>query len=131
MLTATLMDAMDDEHLIAAVHAEFDPLTGTALERELLHRFEAYLEKGAAYTEHMEIVDEAKIKASDLKALLEARIENGGNTAALLTVLWDAGISDPAELKARLDTFNQLRALPDGAGEILTSLTTLITNAQE
>lgn len=73
MLTPSLMAQMDPGHLIAAVHCEIDPLTHTALERELGSRLEARIDAhDDALTEAAEAYDFA---AEDITILGDALIE--------------------------------------------------------
>lgn len=128
MLTAQLMKAMDDRHLVASIYAEQDPLTSSAAEIELLARFEALLdEKNEDLTE---AADEFEFDAKQIKALGDALIQNTDNTVALLEALGDAGIDDPASLKADLDLVKKFRALTEDAGDVFTRLSQLTTEQE-
>ena len=128
MLTPSLMAQMDPGHLIAAVHCEIDPLTHTALERELLSRLEARIDAhDDALTEAAEAYDFA---AEDITILGDALIENIPVTAALLRVLGAAGIHDPEALTSRLTLAEQFCALADDAGDVFTRLAQLIPTTE-
>ena len=111
MLTAQLAKSMDDEHLLASARAEIDPLTSTALELELLDRFERLLD--------------------DVKAVIESHPASMKDQAALLSLLNDQDIHEPDQLKALLDTSDKFRALASDAGDFFTRLNDLVTTNQE
>lgn len=99
MLTAQLAKSMDDERLLASARAEIDPLTSTALELELLDRFEQALEA-----------------VDDMRAVIESHPASLKDQAALLSLLNDQDIHEPDQLKALLDTSDNFRALANDAG---------------
>lgn len=101
MLTAQLMASMDDRHLVASIYAEQDMLTSSAAEIELLARFEALLEQ-----------------------------QNTETTVALLEALGEAGIDDPASLRADLELAKTLRALTKAAGDVFTRLSQITTEQE-
>lgn len=129
MLTPCLMAQMDHGHLIAAVHCETDPLTSTALERELLARLEACVD------EHddalIEVAEAYDFAAEDIKTLGDALIENAPVTAALLKALDAAGIHDPEALTSRLTLAEQFCALADDAGDVFTRLAQLTPTTEQ
>ena len=128
MLTPFLMTQLDHGHLIAAVHCEINPLTSTALERELLARLEACVdEHDDALTEAAEAYD---FGAEDIKALGDALVENTTVTVALLNVLGAADIHDPDRLRAQLALANQFHALADDAGDVFARLAQLTTTTE-
>lgn len=129
MLTAQLMKSMDDHHLVASIYAEQDSLTSSAAEIELLTRFEALLDEKD--DELNEAVGEFDFEAKDIKALGDALILNTDNTVALLSAIADAGIDDPALLKAELELAKNFRALTEDAGDVFTRLSDLLATAQE
>lgn len=116
MLTAQLAKYMDDEHLLASARAEIDPLTSTALELELLARFERLLDEfdlGELYR----AADEYGLAAKDIKNLLKE--------------IGEAGLDSPEALKAELDLARKFRALATDAGDFFTRLYDLVTTNQE
>ena len=129
MLTAQLAKSMDDEHLLASARAEIDPLTSTALELELLDRFEALLDEQDG--ELTEAVEEFDFEAKHIKALGDALIQSTENTVALLEVIGEAGFDDPELLKAELELAAKFRALANDAGDFFTRLNDLLTTNQE
>ena len=114
MLTAQLAKSMDDEHLLASARAEIDPLTSTALELELLDRFERLLDEAS---EHKPVAD---LLAASLK-----------DQAALLSLLNDQDIHELDQLEALLDFAAKFRALASDAGDFFTRLNYLVNTNQE
>lgn len=109
-LTATTLRLMTDQHLLSRAHAQLDPLTSTALEGELLARFEALL-----------------IEHEATEALRGALDETGfddATAAALLTAMADAGIDTPAALQARQRRLEALDALLNDHGDALADFIT-------
>lgn len=127
MLTAALMAAMDNGHLIAAIHAEADPLTTTPIETELLRRLEGCVADKAHGL--ASAIDEYGFTAVDLRTLGDAVILDADNTAELLSALGDAGIDTAAALTAELVLAKKFRALANDAGEVLERLSQLATTA--
>lgn len=128
MLTAQLMNSMDDRHLVASIYAEQDPLTSSAAEIELLARFEALLDEQDEYLK--EAADEYELDAKQIKAIGDALILNTDTTVALLSAIGDAGIDDPALLKAELELAKKFRALTEDAGDVFTRLSQLTTEQE-
>lgn len=131
MLTAQLMKSMDDEHLLASARAEIDPLTSTALELELIERFETLLNETAKVAPIGNLLDEYEVSADDLRAILESHPGSLKDYAALLSLLNDQDIHEPDQLKALLDTSEKFRALASDAGDFFTRLNDLVTTNQE
>lgn len=123
MLTAQLMKSMDDRHLVASIYAEQDPLTSSAAEIELLERFEALLDE--QNEDLKEAADEYELDAKQIKAIGDTLILNTDTTVALLSAIGDAGIDDPALLKAELELAKKFRALTEDAGDVFTRLSQL------
>lgn len=124
MLTAQLMQSMDDRHLVASIYAEQDPLTSSAAEIELLARFEALLDEAS---EHKPVAD----LLEEYEAVIESHPASLKDQAALLSLLNDQDIHEPDQLKALLDTSDKFRALANDAGDFFTRLTDLVTTNQE
>ena len=124
MLTAQLAKSMDDEHLLASARAEIDPLTSTALELELLDRFERLLDEAS---EHKPVAD----LLEEYEAVIESHPASLKDQAALLSLLNDQDIHEPDQLKALLDTSDKFRALANDAGDFFTRLNDLVTTNQE
>lgn len=124
MLTAQLAKSMDDEHLLASARAEIDPLTSTALELELLDRFERLLDEAS---EHKPVAD----LLEEYEAVIESHPASLKDQAALLALLNDQDIHEPDQLKALLDTSDKFRALANDAGDFFTRLNDLVTTNQE
>ena len=131
MLTAQLAKSMDDEHLLASARAEIDPLTSTALELELLERFERLLDEASEHKPVADLLEEYEVGTDDVKAVIESHPASLKDQAALLALLNDQDIHEPDQLKALLDTSDKFRALANDAGDFFTRLNDLVTTNQE
>jgi len=131
MLTAQLAKSMDDEHLLASARAEIDPLTSTALELELLDRFERLLDEASEHKPVADLLEEYEVGTDDVKAVIESHPASLKDQAALLSLLNDQDIHEPDQLKALLDTSDKFRALANDAGDFFTRLNDLVTTNQE
>lgn len=131
MLTAQLAKSMDDEHLLASARAEIDPLTSTALELELLDRFERLLDEASEHKPVADLLEEYEVATDDVKAVIESHPASLKDQAALLSLLNDEDIYEPYQLKALLDTADKFRALASDAGDFFTRLNDLVTTNQE
>lgn len=131
MLTAQLAKSMDDEHLLASARAEIDPLTSTALELELLDRFERLLDEASEHKPVADLLEEYEVGTDDVKAVIESHPASLKDQAALLSLLNDQDIHEPDQLKALLDTSDKFRALASDAGDFFTRLNDLVTTNQE
>lgn len=131
MLTAQLAKSMDDEHLLASARAEIDPLTSTALELELLERFERLLDEQHDNEGVRALSEEYELTADDMRAVIESHPASLKDQAALLALLNDQDIHEPDQLKALLDTSDKFRALANDAGDFFTRLNDLVTTNQE
>lgn len=131
MLTAQLAKSMDDEHLLASARAEIDPLTSTALELELLDRFERLLDEASEHKPVADLLEEYEVATDDVKAVIESHPASLKDQAALLSLLNDQDIHEPDQLKAELELAAKFRALANDAGDFFTRLTDLVTTNQE
>lgn len=131
MLTAQLAKSMDDEHLLVSARAEIDPLTSTALELELLDRFERLLDEQHDNEGVRALSEEYELTADDMRAVIESHPASLEDQAALLSLLNDQDIHEPDQLKALLDTSDKFRALANDAGDFFTRLNDLVTTNQE
>ena len=131
MLTAQLAKSMDDEHLLASARAEIDPLTSTALELELLDRFERLLDEASEHKPVADLLEEYEVATDDVKAVIESHPASLKDQAALLSLLNDQDIHEPDQLKALLDTSDKFRTLANDAGDFFTRLNDLVTTNQE
>lgn len=131
MLTAQLAKSMDDEYLLASARAEIDPLTSTALELELLDRFERLLDEASEYKPVVDLLEEHEVGTDDVKAVIESHPASLKDKAALLALLNDMDIYEPDQLEALLDTSEKFRALANDAGDFFTRLNDLVTTNQE
>lgn len=131
MLTAQLAKSMDDEHLLASARAEIDPLTSTALELELLDRFERLLDEQHDNEGVRALSEEYELTADDMRAVIESHPASLKDQAALLSLLNDQDIHEPDQLKALLDIYDKFRALANDAGDFFTRLNDLVTTNQE
>lgn len=131
MLTAQLMASMDDEHLLASARAEIDPLTSTALELELLERFERLLDEASEHKPVADLLEEYEVGTDDMKAVIESHPASLKDLAALLSLLNDQDIHEPDQLKELLELAAKFRALANDAGDFFTRLNDLLTTNQE
>lgn len=131
MLTAQLAKSMDDEHLLASARAEIDPLTSTALELELLDRFERLLDEASEHKPVADLLEEYEVATDDVKAVIESHPASLKDQAALLSLLNDQDIYEPDQLKELLDFAAKFRALASDAGDFFTRLNDLVTTNQE
>ena len=131
MLTAQLAKLMDDAHLLASARAEIDPLTSTALELELLDRFERLLDEASEHKPVADLLEEYEVGTDDVKAVIESHPASLKDQAALLSLLNDQEIHEPDQLKALLDTSDKFRALANDAGDVFTRLSELAASTQE
>lgn len=131
MLTAQLAKSMDDEHLLASARAEIDPLTSTALELELLDRFERLLDEQHDNEGVRALSEEYELTADDMRAVIESHPASLKDQAALLSLLNDQDIHEPDQLKELLELAAEFRALANDAGDFFTRLNDLLTTNQE
>ncbi|NYT44584.1 hypothetical protein H0A64_07055 [Alcaligenaceae bacterium] len=134
---------LSDSEFLRHAYAQSDDLTSSDIERELLRRFEL------VDTDAYEAVQEVELCAADLRQLgealegftvsevaellgllLEANIDAKALTA-ILRLLEKAGITESDEFEAELKLADEFRKLANDAGDVLTRLTTLITETQE
>lgn len=87
MLTPSTMSQMSDEHLVAAIRAELDPLTSTPIEIELLNRLEAQID-------FLSVIDDAGFDSVeelehelDLAKSFRALANDAGDVFTRLTTL--------------------------------------------
>ena len=131
MLTAQLAKLMDDAHLLASARAEIDPLTSTALELELLDRFERLLDEASEHKPVADLLEEYEVGTDDMRAVIDSHPASLKDQAALLSLLNDQEIHEPDQLKALLDTSDEFRALASDAGDVFTRLSELAASTQE
>lgn len=131
MLTAQLAKSMDDEHLLASARAEIDPLTSTALELELLERFERLLDEASEHKPVADLLEEYEVGTDDVKAVIESHPASLKDQAALLSLLNDQDIHEPDQLKELLELAAKFRALANDAGDFFARLNDLLTTNQE
>lgn len=125
MLTPQLMAAMDDSHLLAAIDAEFDPLTRTPLEDELIKRLQVLLTESAESNPIAEIVEEYDLDTEELKTLIESHPSSLTDMAQLLQVLCDDDINTPDQLRAKLERSDSFFDIATDAGDAFSRLADL------
>ena len=124
MLTAQLANSMDDEYLFASARAEIDPLTSTALELELLERFERLLDEASEHKPVADLLEEYEVGTDDEKAVIESHPASLKDKAALLSLLNDQDIHEPDQLEELLELATKFRALANDAGDFFTRAST-------
>ena len=131
MLTAQLAKLMDDAHLLASARAEIDPLTSTALELELLDRFERLLDEASEHKPVADLLEEYEVGTDDMRAVIDSHPASLKDQAALLSLLNDQEIHEPDQLKALLDTSDKFYDIASDAGDVFTRLSELAASTQE
>jgi len=122
---------LTNEELARYARAEFNELTSTPLELELLRRLE---QRAADDEEEMAVLArtaEYDIDADGIRKLGEALILDASNSAQLLSAIGEAGFDSPAEVKRKFELAQQFRTLANDAGDVFARLTTLTTTATE
>lgn len=112
MLTPQLMALMDDHHLVAALRAEFDPLTSTPAEQELLKRIEKLLDEQKDDSPLEDSLVTACVERDELPAILKAMEEHYCSTAS--------------ELRSKLERADKFYDIASEAGDVITRLNDLI-----
>lgn len=128
------LSALDNETLLRHAQVDFDPLTGTALEAELLKRFEELLDLHRELQPGVDLlnnhgVDPEKTKDIDRlrDALAFAENHELDKTNAVLDVLGDYDMHDPDALRKVLERDAQVRNFITDLAEPLASLQALVT----
>lgn len=130
-LSAQLMASMDDEHLVAALLSELDPLTSTAAEQELLARLEGLLDQKRENKPVIDLLNKYEIPADELEALIKAHPASFKDMTAILSMLDAEGYDELDPLKADLEMLSEFRAIANDPGKDAARLFNLITTAQE
>lgn len=123
---------LSDDELLRLAHTEFDPLTGTDLEAELLRRFEEYGVTNAENEPLLKVLDDHDIESpialdKTLRALKE---QDADTVSALLDVLTEFDIDDPATLKKALERNAKFEGLLNDLADPIASLHSLITTTE-
>ena len=124
MLTANLMASMGDEHLIAALRAEIDPLTSTSIEIELLNRFEKVLQHSSI----IDLVEEHEINDSEITALGEALAIGIANLSATVALLDEFSATEPGTLREKLERADKFYDIAGDAGDVIARLNDLVNS---
>lgn len=126
MLTAQLAKSMDDEHLLVSARAEIDPLTSTALELELLDRFERLLE----HRKVVALVEEYEINHDEIEALGKALGAGVGiaDMTATMALLEEFYATEPGTLRTKLERADKFYDIANDAGDVFTRLSDLVDN---
>lgn len=125
-----ILSALTDEELLRHYHAEHCPLTSTPLADELARRFATLvdLERHQLIT----VLEEHSLEnVETLKTLIERFGDRTQTDLALLEMLDEEGVYSTEDLRSELDLADKFRALANDAGDVITRLNDLITNAQE
>lgn len=127
------LPSLNDRELAHHADVTFDALTATDLQIELTKRFTALLDENEANASLIDVLDDNGIDAADelrkvfdkVDALDEERV----NGLALLDVLLEFDIDDPAVLKKLLQRDAQLTDVLDSLAQPLADLQALATTA--
>lgn len=131
MLTPQLLATLPDDHLVTALRAEFDPLTSTPAEQELIKRMEKLLDERVDTSPITDLMTEYEVTDAEIKAVIESHPASLKDMASMLSLLNDEGIEDPEQLKKAIGLLQQFEAIANDAGDAITRLSQLITTAQE
>jgi hypothetical protein len=151
-LSIELLKAMDGQHAVNALRADFDPIINTPLEAFLIDWIETLVDEAADSEPVAEVMADHGLETADIEALAEALIEDTDKTVALLKalgeanltsldelnntlaldkVLEEAGIDTAEELTRQLELAEQFRSIAADAGDVFSRLTQLTTTVQE
>lgn len=123
---------LTDEELLRHAQVDFDPITGTALEAELLRRFEERLDEFERSATLVKLCDNQGIDDRDaLQVLVDkvAALDERVDGLALLDVLLDFDIDDPEVLRKALQRDRSLTSALDDLRQPLDALLSLTTSA--
>lgn len=95
---------LSDEHLIAAARAEANTMTSTALEIELLARFEQQLDERPEIEGVVELIRDYSLPAEEVRDLIEAHPASIADMTALLAFLNDIEVNNRADLEALMSS---------------------------
>lgn len=126
------LPALTNRELAHHADVTFDALAATDLQTELAKRFNALLEEAAASADVLHALNDYGIDGvAELTSLLDkARaLDERVNGLALIDVLLEFDIDDPAELKKLLQRDAQLRDVLDSLAQPLADLQALTTTA--
>jgi hypothetical protein len=122
-LNATNLSLMTNDQLVTVAHAEYNPLTSTDLELELIKRLEIAID--AEDDSVTAAAADVSLIAEDIRALGDAVITNTNITVALLRIVAEAGYDTPEDLKTDLELLTKFRALANDAGDVFARLSDL------
>lgn len=122
MHAKAVLATLTNAEILRHAQVDFDPLTGTALEAELLQRFQ----------KHADFIDQLGPEPETARALLSALkqhdLEDPAQLKAqlqLLDVLTDFDIDDPAVLRKQLERIAKFDQAMQDLAEPLAALQTL------
>lgn len=121
--------ALSDTELLSHAQYQIDDLTSTALEIELLERFEAQIDEAAENAPLLKVLDDYGVEETDEleKKLGFFKEFDALDCRALLEAIVDAGIDTAESLKARLAHADEFDAIANDAGDLFARLNTLAT----
>jgi len=114
MLTAQLMANMDDDYLVAALHAEANAMTSTDIECELLARFENLLAERAEREPLEAAVDSAEIDTAEVPKILEALAEFN---------CWSE-----SDVRQKLERADKFYGIANDSGDVISRMNDLINS---
>jgi hypothetical protein len=106
-----LLSSLTDDELLRHAHAQFDPITGTDLEQELLKRFAALVDELDGLDPITSAMAEVNLEAPDLKEIF--------------AVLDEFSCTDLKSLRQKLKRADDFYVLADEAGDLFSRLTAL------
>lgn len=127
---------LTDDELLRHAHVQFEPLTGTALEAELLRRFEAHADTIAANAQVLTALDNLDLdltKTKDVEKvtkLLKLVDEfDGWDIRALLELLSGQDLDNPEALRQVLERDAAMQSLLDDLADPIAKLHSLANPA--
>lgn len=113
-MSAQLMASMDDDHLVAALLSELDPMTSTAAEQELLSRLEGLLDQKREVKPLDDALATSEVLPEEIPAVLSTMSEFS---------CYDAG-----DLRAKLERADKFYSIAQEAGDAFSRLNDLVNN---
>lgn len=120
------LPSLNDEELLRYADSTQNAITSTDLEVELTKRLAALLDNQD--DDRLAPLDKIGASAEDVRAIVDALIENCTTSAAMLKTINDHGIDDLEDLKSALRSAREFGEFMDTNADAVTSLHELITS---
>lgn len=119
------LPTLNDEELLRYAESTQNAITSTDLEIELVKRMAALLDDQG--DDRLAPLDEIDASAEDVRAVVDALIENCTTSAEYLRAIGDTDIESPKELKAMLELANKFHEYSEEHSIAVTELNNLIS----